>query len=172
MSYGHDDGILTDEITDSEIDLAVRRLRLGKSAGSDGVSTGHIKYGGKILKDWLEKIFNRILTLEEVPLCLKEGLVTPIYKKQGKDPLLTSSYREITVSSVFAKLLESICIREDVLDSRGVTNTRPSPDCISERFVLFGRHFPNTRSFANLLKGEGPSIASSTSKTFRSGHKW
>ena len=46
-----------------------------------------------VLKIWLKKISNRLLTLEEVPDCLKEGLVVPIYKRQGKDPLLVSSYR-------------------------------------------------------------------------------
>ena len=44
-------------------------------------------YGGEVLKIWLKKIFNRILTLEEVPTCMKEGLVIPVYiKRQGKDP--------------------------------------------------------------------------------------
>ena len=69
-------------------------------------------YGGKALKIWLKKIFNCIIVLEEVPDCLKEGLVIPIYKKQGKDPLLPSSYRGITLSSVVSKLLEIILLQQ------------------------------------------------------------
>ena len=62
----------------------------------------HIKQGGHILALWLRKILKR-LSLEDIPAYLKEGLVTPIYKKQGKDPLQAGSYRDITISSVFAK---------------------------------------------------------------------
>ena len=56
-------------------------------------------------------IFNRLLTLEELPDCLKVGLVVPIYKRQGKDPLLVSSYRGITLSSVLSKVLEIILLQ-------------------------------------------------------------
>ena len=52
--------------------------------------------------------FNRIVTLEEFPNSLKEGVVIPVYKKQGKDPLQMNSYRGITLSSVLSKVLEII----------------------------------------------------------------
>ena len=50
--------------------------------------------------------------LEEVPDCLKEGLVIPVYKKQGKDHLLPSSYLGITLLSVVSKLLEIILVQQ------------------------------------------------------------
>ena len=40
----------------------------------------------------------------------KEGVISPIYKGKGKDPLLVSSYRAITISSSLSKLLESITL--------------------------------------------------------------
>ena len=51
-----------------EIEGALKILKLGKSGGPDGLSPQHIVYGGEVLKIlWLKKIFNCILTLEEVP---------------------------------------------------------------------------------------------------------
>ena len=43
--------------------------------------------------------------------CLKEGLVVPVYKKQGKDSLLVSNYRGITLSSVLSKVLEIVLLK-------------------------------------------------------------
>ena len=70
---------------------------------------------------WVKKIFNRILTLKEIPDCVKEGLVIPIYKRQGKDLLQTSSYRGITLSSVLSKLLEIILLQRlsSLLEEQG-----------------------------------------------------
>ena len=59
---------------------------------------------------WLKKIFNAIISLEEVPTCFKEGIVIPVYKGKGKDPLLTSSYHGITLSSIMAKTLENVML--------------------------------------------------------------
>ncbi len=70
----------------------MKAIKLGKSGGPDGLSPEHLVYGGEALKIRLKKMFNCIIVLKEVPDCLKEGLVIPIYKKQGKDPLLPSSY--------------------------------------------------------------------------------
>ena len=33
-----------------------------------------------MLIKWLHKVFSRILLLEDVPPCMKEGSITPIYK--------------------------------------------------------------------------------------------
>ena len=48
------------------------------------------------------KIFNTIIHLEEIPTCMKEGVIVPVYKGKGKDPLMPESYRGITMSSVIA----------------------------------------------------------------------
>ena len=71
----------------------------------------HIFYGGEALKLWLKKLFNRIIALEEIPTCLNEGLIIPVYKGNGKDPLLPDSYRGITLSSVITKLFEIVLLQ-------------------------------------------------------------
>ena len=85
----------------------MRILKLGKGAGPDGLSPEYIFYCGEVLKLWLKKIINCIVTLEEVPSYLMEGVVIPVH---GKDPLKIKSYRGITLSSVLSKVLETILL--------------------------------------------------------------
>ena len=97
------------------------RSDTNRSKGADGLNSEHLIYGGPSLILWLKKIFNTIILLEEVPTCFKEGIVTPVYKGKGKDPLLTSSYRGITLSSIMAKTLEILILNRmsPVLDEIG-----------------------------------------------------
>ena len=48
------------------------------------------------------------------------GGVVPIYRRQGKDPLLVNSYRGITLSFVLSKILEIILLQRlsPILDDR------------------------------------------------------
>ena len=55
-------------------------------------------------------MFNVILELEDIPSSFKEGIILPIYKGKGKDPLLQSSYRGITLTSVMAKTFEFVLL--------------------------------------------------------------
>ncbi len=41
---------------------------------------------------------------------MKSGIITPVYKCHGRDPLKTDSYRGVTLSSVIAKLLELLLL--------------------------------------------------------------
>ena len=120
-SFTHDDQILDIDINVEEIEAAINTLKRGRSKGADGLNSEHLIYGGPSLILWLKKIFNTIILLEEVPTCFKEGIVTPVYKGKGKDPLLTSSYRGITLSSIMAKTLEIFILNRmsPVLDEIG-----------------------------------------------------
>ena len=60
---------------------------------------------------WLTCILNAIVDLEVLPDTLKSGIVVPIYKGSGKDPLLVNNYRGITLSSVVSKVLESLLLQ-------------------------------------------------------------
>ena len=52
-----------------------KKILDGKSGGGDGLDPEHVYYGGEILNVWLKKIFNWIIALEEIPVCLKEGVI-------------------------------------------------------------------------------------------------
>ena len=100
------DNIITDDFSVEEIEYAIRRLKRNRAGGPDNVSPEHIKYSGPIFKNWLCQICNHICRLERIPQTFKQGIIIPIHKGKGKDPLITKSYRGITLTSVFAKVLE------------------------------------------------------------------
>ena len=93
-----------------EVEGVLKRLKSGKSAGHDMLQSEHLKYGGTALQIWIQQICNAIIDSESVPDCLKVGIVIPIYKGGGKDPLDTNSYRGITLTPVLAKVLESLML--------------------------------------------------------------
>ena len=70
-----------------EIEHAVKKLKIGKGCGADKLQAEHLKYGGHIVLLLLQRIFNTIIQLEGIPLCLKLGITVPIFKGKGRDPL-------------------------------------------------------------------------------------
>ena len=48
--------------------------------------------------------------MEAIPDSFKSSLVVPVYKGLGKDLLKTDSYRGITLSPVFSKVLEFLIL--------------------------------------------------------------
>ena len=63
------------------------------------LTSEHFKFGKGVMDDYLLSLLNFIVNKKSVSPVLKEGLLTPIYKKGDKsDP---SNYRGITVTPVF-----------------------------------------------------------------------
>ena len=86
----------------------VKKLKRKKACGHDGILAEHLIWGGDAVLSWLLTILNCIVELEEVPRSMKMGLLSPVFKGRGRDPQLVDSYRGITVTSVIAKVLESL----------------------------------------------------------------
>ena len=53
---------------------------------------------------------NLIVTLEVLPDSLKSGVIIPVYKGRGRDPLFPGNYRGITLSSAVSKVLETLLL--------------------------------------------------------------
>ena len=102
------DNILYSEIDEEEVDFAIRRLKKNRAGGADNISPEHLKFSGAVFRKWLCYIFNCICQLEHIPQCFKDGILIPVFKAKGKDPLLTKNYRGITLTSVLAKVFEII----------------------------------------------------------------
>ena len=120
-SFLQNDQILDMEFSIEEIELSLRTLKLGKSKGAYGLMSEHLLYGGRPICLWLKRIFDAIISNEVIPACLKAGVVVPVYKGKGKDPLIPNSYRGITMSSVIAKTLEIVLLKRmsPILDEIG-----------------------------------------------------
>ncbi len=102
--------ILDTPFSIDEVSCALKRLKAGKAGEHDGLQPEHLKHGGEALKIWVRQICNSIIELEVIPDVLKLGVICPVYKDNGKDPLDTNSYRGITLTPVLSKVLELLVV--------------------------------------------------------------
>ena len=106
LSEMNSDGITDDEVTTEEIQAALRKLKPRKARGIDGLQSEHLIHGGPLIL-WLRQVFN---AFECVPPCILTGIIQPIYKGKGKDPLCCDSYRGISITPAIMKLFEYILL--------------------------------------------------------------
>ena len=71
------------EISMGEINKAVKNLKNSKSAGPDLIINEFLKYGFHVLKPYLHKLFNVIISTGIYPGLWGEGFIVPIFKKGG-----------------------------------------------------------------------------------------
>ena len=94
------------EISMGEINKAVRNLKNSKSAGPDLIINEFLKYGFHVLRPYLHKLFNVIISTGTYPGLWGEGFIVPIFKKGDIENV--ENYRGITLLSVVGKLFTSI----------------------------------------------------------------
>ena len=97
----------TFNITENDIVKAVHKMNGQSSPGCDDIVPKFIKNVYPYLIRPLYKLFGMSLGSGQIPLDWKQGIIVPIYKKNG-NPSSTSSYRPICLTSCVAKLLEKI----------------------------------------------------------------
>ena len=134
---------LDKEVTIDELEKAIKDLKKGKSAGSDGIVNEFIINASFSVKLLLITIFNSILILEHFPDKWCVGSIIPIFKSGDKGA--ATNYRGITLLSVVGKLFTKImntrfnewAEREDVLTEAqfGFRKGRGTTDC---SFILHG----------------------------------
>ena len=71
-----------------------------------GLCSEHLKLGGQPVTEFVTGMLNCLIKAKAVSSVLKEGLLTPIYKKG--DPADPGNYRGITVTPVLLKVLEHV----------------------------------------------------------------
>ena len=87
-SFRNEDCMLDVPFCAEEIDVVLGKLKSAKSAGHDMLQAEHLKYGGPALRVWIQQICNYIIDSEHVPDPSKVGIIVPVYKGGGKDPLI------------------------------------------------------------------------------------
>ena len=93
-------------IREKEVAKAMKILNNNKAVNVIGLTSVHSKLGGCDLISFLTAFLNYIISTKKVSAILKEGTLTPIYKKgDNSDP---GNYRGITVTPVLLKILEHI----------------------------------------------------------------
>jgi hypothetical protein len=98
---------LVPEASDSDIEMAIEKLKRHKSPGIDKIPAELIKRGREICSE-IHKLINLIWNKEELPDQWKEPIIVPIYKKGDKTDC--SNYRCILLLSTTYKILSNIVL--------------------------------------------------------------
>ena len=110
-------GGLDDAITEKEVVTAIRKLKLGKAPGVDGVLTSILKVAadavgtnklkqGNTVVEALTLMFNYVFSSGQWPERWGSGIIFPLYKEGSR--LEPGNYRPITLLSCVGKLFGSI----------------------------------------------------------------
>ena len=95
-------------IREKEVIASMKRLKNNKAVDVMRLTSEHFKLGGCSLIDFPTALLNNLISAKRVSAVLKEGILTPIFKKgDTSDP---GNYRGITVNPVLLKILEHILI--------------------------------------------------------------
>ena len=97
------------QVQEEHVNTAIRSLNHNKAADSEGIQAEHFKYAGKCIISPLTHIIQKIFDDGTIPTVLKSGFKIPI-PKSGKDQLIQSNYRGITITAIFGKILEHIIL--------------------------------------------------------------
>ena len=89
----------------TELDIAVKEMKVGKAAGPDGVFMEFIKSFGLKTKTWLLDMFNDIFFKQKLPKLFKRSKVLAVCKP-GKDGTDVTHYRPISLMCIIYKLLK------------------------------------------------------------------
>ena len=119
------DKLAYNQITRDEIQCAIKKLKEGKAAGPDEISTAFIIRCESAILEPLHIIFNKSLQLGEVPDIWRQANVTPIYKKGSKSVAL--NYRPVSLTSVVCKIMERILkdrLTEEINEKCWFTNAQ------------------------------------------------
>jgi hypothetical protein len=96
------------EPSDSEVEMAIEKLKRHKSPGIDQIPAELISAGGKTSRSEIHKLINSICNKEELPEHWRESTLIPIYKKGDKTDC--SNYRGISLLSAAYKILSNILL--------------------------------------------------------------
>ena len=92
-----------------EVQEAIRGLKVGNALGPNGIPNRALKHLPQRTVSFLVLIFNAILANHHFPTARKHARVIYILKT-GKDPVLSSSYRPISLLDTIGKLFEKILL--------------------------------------------------------------
>ena len=95
-----------------EIENIINKLNRNKAPDKQGLKAEHLSLLPPTAVTALASIFNSIIRSRKVPPILKHAYKLPIPKPR-KDPKIQDNFRGITVTSIFLKVLEAICIEQE-----------------------------------------------------------
>nr|XP_049576117.1 uncharacterized protein LOC125968766 [Syngnathus scovelli] len=110
------------QIREEEMRQMLRRQKIRKALGPDGVSPFCLKVCAEQLAPTFARIFNRSLELCEVPSCFKSSTIVPVAKK----PAITGTYARILFVD-FSSAFNTIA--PDILQQKLIQLAVPASTC-------------------------------------------
>jgi len=92
-----------------EIVEALKKVKINKAAGFDGIYPEMLKNTGIETQSWLAELYSDILNTSKIPNILKKSKIIALLKL-GKPSTEASSYRPVSLLSVSYKLLERLIL--------------------------------------------------------------
>ena len=133
----------------------IDQLNSGKAQDKNGLVAEHLKLLPPKAVQVITNIFNRILETKKCPSYLKSSSYKLPIPKKGKDDRYMDHYRGITVTLVFYKLLEQLCLNiggEDMCAAHSKIQFGFTPGCSpSMASVLITEAIAESRSMKSCL---------------------
>lgn len=93
--------------TAEELDIAMKTMKTGKTAGLDDINTEQIKHFGPRARQLLLRLFNHCLKSKTIPNMCKRAKVVAVFKPY-MDPLLPKNCRPISLLCHLFNLFEGL----------------------------------------------------------------
>lgn len=122
-----------------EMEFAIKRLKNGKSPGSDGIACEFIKKGGHELKTEIHTLIVKCWRQEKIPNQWKEALIIPLHKKNDKTDC--NNYRGISLLNTCYKILSLLILKRIETYTTGrigeyQAGFRPNRSTVDQIFTL------------------------------------
>ena len=100
------ENLLNDRIRIDEVHQSIRKFKLGKAQGIDGIGAEFYKYTCHEIAPILCTLFNNIFSTGNLPEMWRDSIIVPVYKSGPKDD--PSNYRGISLTNVMYKIISNI----------------------------------------------------------------
>ena len=107
MEDGHPIAGCFEEIKETEIIAAMKKMKDGKASGQTGVVGEMLKASGCTGIKWLKDLFNIIMSEGAIPEDWNKSVLVPVFKGKG-DPLDCGSYRAVKLLEHAMKVMERV----------------------------------------------------------------
>ena len=119
----HVDAVLPDSrilVTSCDVSDSLKKVKLGKSAGIDGLAAEHFVYSHERISVHLAMLFTSMLTHGYLPYAFMTTSIIPILKNKIGDTSAKNNYRPIAIVTAMSKIFE-LCLAT-VMDAHLVTS--------------------------------------------------